>query len=70
MVLSTDPQPQDSQQLLRFLREKLGLSENALKLGLRQAELEQAPLPIVLWSFGLLNLMQYQQVLDWLQDQE
>ena len=70
MVLSTDPQPQDSQQLLRFLREKLGLSENALQLGLRQAQLEQAPLPIVLWSFGLLNLMQYQQVLDWLQDQE
>jgi hypothetical protein len=32
---------------------------------LRQAELEQAPLPIVLWSFGLLNLEQLQTVLDW-----
>ena len=29
------------------------------------AELEQAPLPIVLWSFGLLNLLQYQEVLEW-----
>ena len=70
MVLSTDPQPQDSPMLLRFLREKLGLSENALQLGQRQAELEQAPLPVVLWSFGLLTLTQYQQLLDWVQDQE
>ena len=31
----------------------------------RLSELEQAPLPIVLWSFGLLSLEQLQQVLDW-----
>ncbi len=43
----------------------MGLSDNALNLGLRQAALEQAPLPVVLWSFGLLNLSQYQDVLDW-----
>ena len=41
----------------------------ALNLGLRQAELEQAPLPIVLWSFGLLSLEQLQQVLDWQDNQ-
>ena len=70
MVFSSDPQPQDSPQLLSFLREKLSLSENALHLGQRQAELEQAPLPVVLWSFGLLTLAQYQQVLDWVRDQE
>ncbi len=69
MVFSSDAQPQPSPQLLQFLREQLGLSDNALKLGQRQAELEQAPLPIVLWSFGLLNLSQYQAVLDWSQDQ-
>ena len=69
MVFSSDAQPQPSPQLLQFLREQLGLSDNALKLGQRQAELEQAPLPIVLWSFGLLNLSQYQAVLDWIQDQ-
>ena len=69
MVFSSDAQPQPSPQLLQFLREQLGLSDDALKLGQRQAELEQAPLPIVLWSFGLLNLSQYQAVLDWSQDQ-
>ena len=70
MVFSSNPQPQASPQMLRFLREKLGLSENALALGQRQAEIEQAPLPVVLWSFGLLNLLQYQELLDWTLDQE
>ena len=67
MVLSTQPQPKPPAELLAFLQQKLGLSDNALELGLRQAELEQAPLPIVLWSFGLLNLLQYQEVLEWQQ---
>ena len=70
MVQSSDPQPPPSPLLLQFLRERLGLSEKALELGQRQAELEQAPLPVVLWSFGLLSLTQYQQVLDWVSDQE
>jgi len=65
MVLSSHRQHAPSAALLDFLQRRMGLSSNALTLGLRQAELEQAPLPVVLWSFGLLNLDQLQQVLDW-----
>ena len=65
MVVCSHPQPVPSEALQRFLQRRLGLSTNALNLGLRQAELEQAPLPIVLWSFGLLSLEQLQQVFDW-----
>jgi hypothetical protein len=65
MVVCSHPQPGASKELQDFLLARLGLSSNALNLGLRQAELEQAPLPIVLWSFGLLSLEQLQQVLDW-----
>ena len=65
MVVCSHPQPAASKELQDFLLDRLGLSSNALNLGLRQAELEQAPLPIVLWSFGLLSLEQLQQVLDW-----
>ena len=65
MVVCSHPQLAASKGLQDFLIGRLGLSSNALNLGLRQAELEQAPLPIVLWSFGLLNLEQLQQVLDW-----
>jgi hypothetical protein len=70
MVVCSHPQPVPSEALQRFLQRRLGLSTNALNLGLRQAELEQAPLPIVLWSFGLLSLEQLQQVFDWQNAQE
>ena len=62
---ATTPQPPPPEGLLRFLRQQLGLSESALALGLRQAELEQAPLPVVLWRVGLISLEQLDQVLSW-----
>ncbi|WP_413440762.1 DUF2949 domain-containing protein [Synechococcus sp. MIT S1220] len=70
MVVCSHPQQPPSRELQDFLQRRLGLSSNALNLGLRQAELEQAPLPIVLWSFGLLSLDQLQQVFDWQSTQE
>jgi hypothetical protein len=51
--------------LLRYLRQELALSDNALHLGLKQSEQEQAPLPVVLWRFGLISLDQLDQVLSW-----
>ena len=65
MVMSSQRQPPATEALLQFLQRRLGLSPSALELGQRQAELEQAPLPIVLWSFGLLNLQQLEDVFDW-----
>ncbi|BEV36507.1 DUF2949 domain-containing protein [Synechococcus sp. M16CYN] len=65
MVMCSHPQPTASVELKQFLQRCVGLSLSALQLGSKQAELEQAPLPIVLWSFGLLSLDQLQIVLDW-----
>ena len=65
MVMSSQRQPPATDALLQFLQRHLGLSPSALELGQRQAELEQAPLPIVLWSFGLLSLQQLEDVFDW-----
>jgi len=65
MVMSSQRQPPATDALLQFLQRRLGLSPSALELGQRQAELEQAPLPIVLWSFGLLSLQQLEKVFDW-----
>ncbi len=65
MVVSSHPQPNAPPQLLRFLQQKLGLSQSAIDMGLRPSEIAQAPLPVVLWRFGLLTLRQYQEVLDW-----
>ena len=65
MVMSSQRQPPATDALMQFLQRRLGLSPSALELGQRQAELEQAPLPIVLWSFGLLTLQQLEDVFDW-----
>ena len=65
MGISSSPQPPPSPALLRFLRHELGLSDNALQLGLKQSDQEQAPLPVVLWRFGLITLEQFDQVLSW-----
>ena len=65
MVMSSQRQPPATDALLQFLQRRLGLSPSALELGQRQAELEQAPLPIVLWSLGLLSLQQLEDVFDW-----
>ena len=69
MVMSSQQQPPATDALLQFLQRRLGLSPSALELGQRQAELEQAPLPIVLWSFGLLSLQQLEDVFDWQNNQ-
>ena len=65
MVHTSSPSPPPPQALLRFLRQEMGLSENALALGLRQAAQERAPLAVVLWRYGLLSLEQLEQVLQW-----
>jgi len=65
LITTSHKQPDPSTVLINYLQQKIGLSKKALELGLRQADIEQAPLPIVLWSFGLLTLKQYQEVLEW-----
>lgn len=70
MVISNSPQPPPAAGLLHYLRHQLGLSESALELGIKQSELEQAPLPVVLWRFGLISLAQFDQLLSWQDDQQ
>lgn len=69
MVFPTSPLPLPAGDLVRYLRQDLGLGENALNLGLKQAQREQAPLPVVLWRFGLISLEQLDQVLAWQDNQ-
>ena len=64
-MISSSPQPPPTPALLQFLRQQLGLSESALELGIKQSQLEQAPLPVVLWRYGLVSLEQFSRLLDW-----
>ncbi len=57
-----------SQELCNFIIDKLGISRSALELGIKRSTLENAPLPIVMWSYGLINLTQLNIILLWLKD--
>ena len=57
-----------SDDLCIFIIDKLGISQSALELGLKRSCLENSPLPIVMWSYGLITIYQLKIILMWLKD--
>ena len=57
-----------SDELCNFIITKLGISQSALELGVKRSSLENSPLPIVMWSYGLITLSQLKAILLWLKD--
>ena len=55
-----------SDELCNFLIDKLGISQSALELGIKRSCMENTPLPIVMWSYGLITISQLQLILLWL----
>ena len=55
-----------SEELCNFIIDKLGISQEALELGIKRSCLENSPLPIVMWSYGLITLSQLNIILLWL----
>ncbi|QLE54497.1 DUF2949 domain-containing protein [Nostoc sp. TCL26-01] len=53
-------------ELLNYLHDELELSDKDMAVALRHREFDQAPLPMLLWQYGLVNLDQLGQILDWL----
>jgi len=58
-----------SEELCNFIMDKLGISQSALQLGIKKCSLENSPLPIVMWTYGLITLSQLKTILLWLKDQ-
>ncbi|MBD2385232.1 DUF2949 domain-containing protein [Cylindrospermum sp. FACHB-282] len=54
--------------LLHFLHNELELSNADIAVALRHRELENGPLPMLLWQYGLVNLEQLERIFDWLAD--
>lgn len=54
--------------LLHFLRNELEISVADIAVALRHRELENGPLPMLLWQYGLVNLEQLERIFDWLAD--
>ena len=57
-----------SDELCNFIIDKLGITQSALDLGVRRCSMENAPLPIVMWSYGLITLTQLKIILLWVKD--
>ena len=57
-----------SDELCNFIIDKLGISQSALQLGVKRCAMENSPLPIVMWSYGLITLSQLKVILLWLKD--
>lgn len=53
--------------LIQFLREELSLPTSAIDLAVKRSQPEVAPLPMVLWQYGLITLNQLDQIFDWLE---
>ena len=57
-----------SDELCNFIIDKLGISKSELEFGIKRCSLENTPLPIVMWSYGLITLSQLRIILIWLKD--
>ena len=68
MINTSKPINPPSQKLCDFIIDKLGISKSALQLGIKRSSLENTPLPIVMWSYGLLTLSQLNIILSWQKD--
>ena len=66
MINTSNSINQPSDELCNFIIDKLGISHTALELGIKKSRLENSPLPIVMWSYGLLSLKQLNTTLNWL----
>lgn len=54
--------------LIRFLQEDLKLPSASITLALKQSEQIPSLLPMTLWQYGLITLIQLDQIFDWLCD--
>ena len=68
MINSSKPINPPSKELCNFIIDKLGISQSALELGIKRCSLENSPLPIVMWSYGLITISQLNIIILWLKD--
>jgi Protein of unknown function (DUF2949) len=53
--------------LIQFMREELGISENAIAIAQRHHDFTPNLLPMILWQYGLITLQDLECIFDWLE---
>lgn len=54
---------------IQFLKQDLAVSDQEISVILRDPNLGNGPLSILLWQYGLINLDQLGQIFDWFETQ-
>ncbi|KOP27879.1 hypothetical protein AMR41_02855 [Hapalosiphon sp. MRB220] len=54
---------------INFLQNELELPSGDIAVALRKRELENGPLPMLLWQYGLVDIEQLERIFDWLEKQ-
>ncbi len=52
--------------LINFLKEELALSNDSIEIVQRSVEDHPAPIPMILWQYGLVTLEELDRIYDWL----
>tara|TARA_B100000700_G_scaffold104622_1_gene118127 strand:- start:372 stop:581 length:210 start_codon:yes stop_codon:yes gene_type:complete len=65
MVNTSKPINPPSEELCEFIIYKIGISQAALDLGIKRCYIENSPLPVVMWSYGLITISQLKVILSW-----
>ena len=45
-----------SKKMIFFLLDEIGLEHSSIELGIKLSKRNNTPLPILLWSYGMLNI--------------
>ena len=45
-----------SKEIIIYLKNEIGLNESSIELGLKLSTRNNTPLPILLWSYGILTI--------------
>ncbi len=55
-------------QFLNFLQNELEVSQEYIAVAMKKSELDNGPLPMLLWQYGLVTLEQLERIFDWLEN--
>lgn len=55
--------------LIHFLQKEINLSTDDISVALRHPESKNAPFPMLLWQYGLVNIEELARIFDWLEKQ-
>ena len=55
-----------NREIIYFLKDEIGLEESSIELGLKLLVKNNSPLPILLWSYGILTIEELDQLYNFL----